>query len=196
MPETCDNRLTGEFVKQCGYKPKEGITKKWYFNWDDIDREATQLANRGTKITLLVLKADKKIFKVEGAEKGLKSKHSLAILDFSNGYVHTDSLTILYHGEKERQRIQELVDGGRIGSINQKLDGGLNGELTFEIFGYESGMKITEDNYDSAANSGAVSIACATQKGEEESTGKKLFLLEAGVSATEAWIKTNTYVPA
>jgi hypothetical protein len=190
----CDDKLTGQFVKRCGYKPKQGLTRKWYFNWDDIDREATQITNLGTKITQLILKQGAVLYKAEGVTKALKAKHALSVLDFGNGYVHTDNLVVVYAGEEERQRIQELVQGGRVGSIVQKLDTGLNGELTFEVFGYESGMTIIEDNYDSNANSGAISISVATQKGEEESTGKKLFLMDGGVTATEQWIAANTYV--
>ena len=191
--ETCDSRLAGQFTQHCGYKSKQGLRKKWYFNWDDIDRVATQLVNKGTKISLLVLKPDTFLFAAQGTSKTLKAKHALAVLDFGNGYIHTDTLTIQYHGENERMRIQELVEGGRVGSINKKVDGGLNGELAFEVFGYESGMTIIEDNYDSAANSGTVTISVATEKGEEESTGKKLFLMAGGSAATETWITDNTY---
>jgi len=195
MPQqTCDDKLSGQFAKKCGHKPKQGLTRKWYFNWKDIDREATQIVNKGTKITQLVLKQNAVLYKAESAPKGLKAKHALSVLDFGNGYVHTDSLVVLYNGEYERERIQELVDGGRIGSIVEKLDKGVNGELSFEVFGYESGMTITEDNYDSSANSGATTITVATEKGEEETTGKKLFLMPDGVSATEQWIEDNTYV--
>lgn len=193
--ETCDERLSGQFVKRCGYKPKQGLTRKWYLNWEDVDREATQLANKGTKITQLVLKQDAVFYKAESAPKGLKAKHALSVLDFGNGYVHTDTLAVMYNGEEERTRIQELVQGGRIISIVEKLDKGLNGELAFEVFGFESGMTITEDNYDSSANSGVTTITVATEKGEEESTGKKLFLLDDGATATEEWIEANTYVP-
>ena len=195
MPEitTCDNRLAGAFTKRCGYKSKQGLRRKWYFNWEDVDRVATQLANKGTKVTALVLKENAVLYPAEGSSKTLKAKHALSVLDFGNGYVHTDNLTILYQGENERERVQELVEGGRVGSIVEKIDTGLNGELTFEIFGLESGMTIIEDNYDSSANSGAVNIGVATEKGEEEATGKKLFLMD-DVETTLAWIEANTYV--
>lgn len=193
--ETCDDKLSGGFAKKCGTRPKQGLKRKWYFNYDDVDRAATQLANKGTKISLLVLKAGKKLYQAAGTTKTLKAKHALAVLDFDRGYVHTDTLTILYHGEEERQRIQELVDGGRICSINDKVDSGVSGELSFDVFGYESGMSIINDDYDSSANSGTVTIAVATEKGEEESTGKKLFMLAGGLAATETFLTTNTYVP-
>lgn len=192
--QTCDERLSGKFAKRCGYKPKQGLTRKWYFNWADVDREATQLTNKGTKITQLILKVNALLYPAESAPKGLKAKHALSVMDFGNGYVHTDTLVVLYNGEQERERIQELVDGGRVGSIVEKLDTGVNGELTYEVFGYESGMKITEDNYDSSANSGVTTITVATEKGEEESTGKKLFLLAGGLADTKAWIDANTFV--
>ena len=193
MADTCDSKLAGQFTQKCGYKSKQGLRKKWYFNWDDIDRVATQLTNKGTKITTLVLKPKAYLFPAEGTSKTLKAKHALSVLDFGNGYIHTDSLTIQYHGENERMRIQELVQGGRIGSIVEKVDGGLNGELSYEVFGFESGMTIIEDNYDSAANSGTVSISVATEKGEEESTGKKLFLMSKGSEFTKRWIEDNSY---
>jgi hypothetical protein len=192
--ETCDSKLAGEFSLKCGYKSKQGLKKKWYFNWDDIDRVATQLENKGTKITTLVLKLNTFLYSAKGTSKTLKAKHALSVLDFGNGYIHTDTLTIQYHGENERIRIQELVEGGRIGSIVEKVDGGLNGELSYEVFGFESGMTIIEDNYDSAANSGTVTISVATEKGEEESTGKKLFLMFGGSNATKDWIEANQFV--
>lgn len=194
MPTTCDNKLAGEFVKKCGYRPKQGIRKKWYFNWEDVDRVATQMVNRGTKVSVLVLKVGKKFYLAEGNDKSHKGKFALAISDFGNGHIHTDSYNVSYNGENERERIQELVEGARICSIVEKVDGGVNGELSFEIFGLESGMLIIDHNYDSAANSGTVSISVATKAGEEENTGAKLFLLAAGAIATEAYINTNTYV--
>ena len=192
MP-TCDDLLSADFAGQCGYKPKQGLRRKWYFNWSDVDRTATQIENKGTKVTALVLKAGAKLYSVDGTTKTLKAKHALSVLDYGNGYIHTDNLTILYNGEDQRQRVQELVDNGRICSIVEKVDTGLNGELSFEIFGLESGMTIIEDNYDSAANSGVTNIGVATEKGEEESTGKKLFLM-TDYETTNAWLETNTYV--
>ena len=192
--QNCDDKLSGQFAKECGYKPKQGLQKKWYFNWSDVDREATQSTNKGTKITQLVLKQGAVLYPADSADKGLKAKHALSVMDFGNGYVHTDTLVVLYRGESQSKSIQELVDGGRIGSIVMVNDTGLNGELTYRIFGFESGMKIIEDNYDSSANSGVTTITVATEKGEEESTGGKLFLMTTGLAATTAWINANTLV--
>lgn len=191
----CDGKLAGKFIKKCGHRPKQGVRRKWYFNWDDVDRTATQTVNKGTKVTALVLKAGAKIYEAEGNGKTSKASHALSVLDFGNGHIHTDNFTILYYGENERERVQELVEGARVGTIVERVDSGMNGELAFEIAGLESGMTITEHNYSSSENSGTVTVTVATPEGEEESTGIKLFLMEDGYTETMTWITTNSYVP-
>lgn len=200
MPESCDAKLSGLFAKKCGHKPKQGVSKKWYFNIDDVDRGATLTVNRGTKVTALVLKAGAKLYPAEGSPKTKKIKHALTIGDFANGYIHTDEFTVTYRGEEERERIQELVDGARVGTINKMVDTGLNGEISYNIAGLESGMDILNDDFDSNANSGATTVIVATKEGEEEGTGLKLFLMAEGAETsaleeTEAWIAANEYVP-
>lgn len=200
MPESCDATLSGLFAKKCGHKPKQGVSKKWYFNTDDIDRGATLTANRGTKVTALVLKAGAKIYPAEGSSKTKKTKHALAVGDFANGYIHTDEFIVTYRGEEESERIQELVDGARVGTINKMVDTGLNGEISYRIAGLESGMDILNDDFDSTANSGATTLIVATKEGEEEGTGLKIFLMAegdgtTGLEETEAWIADNEFVP-
>ncbi len=189
----CTTKLAGNFVRECLHRPKQGFLKKWYINEEDIDRAATQLANRGTKVTALVLKAGAKIYPADGPDKTKSGSHALSVTDFGNGYIHTDNFTVTYRGEKQRERIQELVDGARVVTINQKVDRGLTGELSYEILGFESGMSITNDDWSSSENAGTSKIVVATKEGEEELTGAKLWS-EGTLAATEAWITANEFV--
>lgn len=193
--ETCDNRLAGQFTKVCGHRPKQGVSRKWYINWDDVDKAATQKTNKGTVVTALVLKTSSKIYPAQGNKKVSALEHALSINDFGNGYIHTDRFSITYKGPSERERIQELVEGARVVTLVEKIDTGISGELSFEIAGLESGMEIIEDTFNSAADSGITKIAVATKEGEEEATGIKLFQMTGGTSAIETWITTNQYVP-
>ncbi|WP_299153056.1 hypothetical protein [uncultured Christiangramia sp.] len=193
MADECSSVLAGNFKRICGYKPKQGIKKKWYGNVDDIDKEATVLANRGTKITSLVLKADAKIYPVLGNDKTNGLQSSGVVGDYGNGFTHTDTVNILYRGENERERVQEIVDGARIFSIVEKVDGGENGELAFEIAGFESGMLFNAYENDFIANSGVATLTVATKEGEEEGTDVKLFQ-DADYATTKAFLETNTYV--
>ena len=194
MTEDCSTKMAGDFARKCGHKPKQGVSEKWYGNHDDIDFEATQMANRNTKITTLVLKEGGKLYKARGTKKTSSAEHALVVGDFTNGYTHIDRFTILYKGENERERVQELVEGARVFTIIKKVDTGVSGELSYEVAGFESGMAITEDNFNSNENSGVTQIACSTTEGEEEATGLKLFLLEEGTAATAAWITANEFV--
>lgn len=198
MPD-CNTLLSGLFARNCDHKPKQGIRKKWYFNTEDVDYEATLKVNRGTKVTALVLKAGAKIYPAQGNDKSHRGNHSLSVQDYGNGYIHTDTFTVMYRGENEAERIQELVDGGRVGTIIKNVDTGVAGELTYSILGLESGMVVTEDTWNSSENGGTTTLTVATKEGEEELTGKKIFLMPADTAAsdlaeTEAWITANEYV--
>ncbi|XKX06257.1 hypothetical protein R8G61_02765 [Tenacibaculum maritimum] len=186
----CDKKLAGKFVRHCGHKPKQGVSKKWYFNIDDVDRAATQTANKGTKVTALVLKAGAKIYPAETVNKGKKVRSSLAVGDYGKGYIHTDEVVLTYVGENESERIQELVDGARVGTINKMVDTGENGEITYKIAGLEAGMEIINDDYDSSANNGTTTLIVATNEGEEEATRLKIWS-EGSIANTDAWIAAN-----
>lgn len=193
MAENCEALLSGNFNKICGYKPKAGIKRKWYGNHDDIDVEATILANRRNQITTLVLKEGAKIYPVLGNDKTHQIQAAAVVGDFGNGVTHTDVVNILYRGANERERIQEIIDGARIFSIVEKVDGGEAGELTYEVAGFESGMILSAFTYDSNANSGVATLTVATKAEEEEATPPKLFL-DTDVATTAAWLETNSYV--
>ncbi|TXK78686.1 hypothetical protein [Mesonia sp. K4-1] len=190
--EECINELGGNFNKICGYKPKSGIKNKWYGNVDDIDKEATVMVSRRNGITTLVLKQDAKIYPAKGNDKTHVLKASGVVGDYGNGFTHTDTLNIMYRGLNERERIQEITDGARIFSIVEKVDGGENGELFFELAGFESGMLMSSFEYDSSANSGVATLEVATKEGEEESTPPKVFL-DTDYATTKAWLETNSF---
>lgn len=192
----CNNQLAGQFARECGYKPKQGVDKKWYGNWADIDFTATQLANRNTTVTTLVLKSGKKVYSAQGTDKSHIVKHALAVGDFGNGYIHTDEFTPVYIGENEAERIQELAEGARVFTISKMIDKGVNGEIQYRIAGFESGMVITNDDFDSSANSGTSKIIVATKEGEEEATRLKLWNPTGGTEDIEDWLTANVYVPA
>jgi len=184
MAENCESKLTKAFRKKCGYAPKQGIDKKWYGNKEDIDYVATQLANRGTVITTLVLKSGAKIYPAEAPKSANKQVvHALSVGDFSNGYIHTDTLIVTHQGAEESEAIQEMVEGAKLFTINKKSDG------TYIVAGFESGMSITNDDFDSNANSGTATITVATEEGQEEATRVKILDMEdmdAFITANEA----------
>lgn len=193
MAEECNSILSGNFRKICGYKPKSGIKRKWYGNLDDIDKEATVLASRRTKITTLVLKEGAKIYPAFGNDKTHGLSSAGVVGDYGNGFTHTDVLNIMYRGDKERERVQEIVEGARVFSIVEKVDDGISGELAFEVAGFESGMLFNAYTNDFIANGGVATLTVATKAGEEEGTDVKLFQ-DTDYATTAAWLETNSFV--
>jgi len=192
----CVTNIANNFAKKCGVKPRAGIRKKYYINYEDIDHAATQLANGNNVITDLVLKTDAKIYEAEGNDKSHRANHSLNVGDFGNGYVHTDEFTPLYNGPEVREELQKISDGNRVVTLIQKVDGGEAGELAFEVLGYESGMVASADDWNSAENSGTRNYVVATKEGEEEATGAKLFYNETTPTTAQDFVDANLFVPA
>lgn len=185
MAENCgQQKLTKSFRKKCGVSPKQGVDKKWYLNKEDIDYVATQLANKNTVISTLVLKETAKIYPAEAPKSSNKQVvHALSVGDYSNGYIHTDTFIVTHQGPEESEAIQEMVEGAKLVTINKRTDG------TYIVAGFESGMSITNDDFDSNANSGTATITVATEEGQEEATRVKILSMtdiDAFITANEA----------
>ncbi len=192
MSNDCTGRIFDNIRKDCFYRPKGGIKNKIYLiNTDEIDREATQLSENRLKATALVLKENAKVFIWEGKGKFPQGSTEIVKDDFGISYKHKVTHQFEYYGETERSQIQQIASGGRVTAIIEKADGGLNGELTFEILGFESGMTVQSGTWSSAENRGIVSVEFATEEGEEEATDRKIFLVNDSISETEAFIKAN-----
>lgn len=163
------SRLSGGFVKKCNYSPKAGVLKKWFINYDDIDRINTKLTNKLTCIEELILKPEAVMYEVYATKKA-SCNHQIITSDAGNYYKHSDTLVILHRDASSRERIQELVNGGRICVLIERLDQ----ENKMEFLGYHSGMIITSDDYNTHDNKATSTITIASPEGEEEPTAIKL----------------------
>lgn len=172
------SKFTIGFRKKCGSKTKVGVLKKWYFNFDDTDRVLTKLSHKLTCVDKLVLKDGARIYPVYATKKA-SSNHTLVPNDAANYYRHFDTLILLHRGLSERERIQELVDDGRICVIIQRFDN------SFELLGYHSGMTINADDYSTHDNEAITTINISTPDNEEEPTGIKL------LNINQSWINNH-----
>lgn len=187
----CTGKIFKNILRECDYKPKQGLDSTMYImNTSEIDRQATQLSASKLMITNLVLKSGGHLFQVDGEGKYPQGAVELVKGDNGNGWKHKLTMRISYYGEVERQQIQEMVKNGRITAIIKKVDTGKNGELTYEVLGFESGMTIQTVTWSSAENGGVVAIELATDEGEEEATDRKIFLSNT-VAETEAYISKS-----
>ncbi len=191
MAGICDGAISKNFVKDCSYNPKAGLGNTVFLmNTEDIDKSATQQNTARTNITNLVLKDGNKIYKIEGAGKFPQGGTEIVKGDNGDSWKHKLTVRILYYGIEEREQVQQLVKNGRITAIIKKKDGGKQGELTYEVLGYESGLAVQSVNWNSAENNGVVSVEFATEEGEEEATDRKVLTL-TDLAGTENFLSAN-----
>ncbi len=187
----CGGQISKNFVRDCAYSPKAGLeTTVYIMNTKDIDRSATQLNDAKTQITNLVLKEGAKLYKMEGGGKYPQGKVALKKGDFGNNWTHSLSVRLMYYGIEERAELNSLIKDGRITAIVERKDTGVNGELTFAVLGFESGMAIQSSEWSSADNSGTKPIEFATEEGEEEAMDDRIFMM-TDLATTEKFIEDN-----
>lgn len=182
----CNLDLANNFIRNCYHKPKAGILNKWIGLVDGVDTEATDLnltpnneidldSNYG--VNQFVIKSGYYLYKVEGNDKTHKAKHAFSENDFDEGYIHTDTITFLDRNKVVRENIGRLSSSKRFFTISEMVDKASDGSTTFQIAGLFSGMKLINDDYDSAENSGTQTVVLETKEQELEPTGILDFLL-------------------
>ena len=190
MSSNCYPDLGGNFVVNCNHIPKAGILRKWIGIHDDIDQQATTIAENDTSgnvefgVNQLVLKANAAIYRVEGNDKVHKLKDEAAENDFVDGHIHTDTITFVDKSQAEFMRVNRMK-GRRFFSIVETVDSGGDGLTKFLIGGLESGMKMSANDFDTAENSATRTVELKTQENALESkTVIPLFLTDG--TATDA----------
>jgi len=189
----CLGKISKSFLRDCNYRPKANLKTTCYLiNTEDIDKATTQLSSNKMSITDFVLNAGKVVYPAEGAGKYPQANTEIVKGDNGNGWKHGHTLRIIYYGEDEREQLQEMLDDGRITTVIEKNDGGLAGELTFEVLGFESGMAVQSVTWNSNENDGVVEIVLGTEEDELEGTDRKVFM-DTDLATTRTWLTTNAY---
>lgn len=202
MAVNCEIKLSKNFIRECSYKPKQGLGRTlWLMNTEDIDRAASVLNETKTSISVLALISDasvsRKMYKSEGNDNSHKASSELVVSEFGNGVKHTVTINILYYSDVQRAALMEIVDGARLTAIVERIDTGINGELSYEVYGFEAGMVISEMTRSSSENSGVLSFTLTSKEGEEEATDAKIFMMNdetpaPSVEVTRGWLDDNT----
>ena len=201
MSNNCYPDMGGNFVVNCNHIPKAGVLRKWIGIHEDIDRAATTfldeensgVANYG--VNQLTLKQSANIYRVEGNDKVHKLKDEAAENDFVDGHIHTDTITFIDKSQAEFMRINRLK-GRRFFSIVETVDEGGDGRTKFLIGGFDSGMKMTANDFDTAENSGTRTVELKTQENALESKTVVPLLLNDETSTEPTPVTTLTALQA
>ncbi len=191
MGNKCSGKISKNFVRDCSYSPKSGLhTTIYLVNTEEIDRQATQFNESKTQITNLVLKSGAKLYKMEGGGKYPQGKVTLKKGDFGNNWTHSLSVRLMYYGVEERAELNSLIRDGRVTAIVKRKDTGINGELTYAVLGFETGMAVQTSEWSSVDNNGTKPIDFATEEGEEEAMDDRILMM-TDLATTEQFIEDN-----
>lgn len=175
MPK-CDPLLTLGLLFDCADKPKKGLegSKAVIINYDDIDLAGSTIA--GEIITDLVLKAGKVGLQAEWY-KDLASANSAFApsTEDIDGFLHNFLMRLSNSSAENAARANELKNGRFIVVLQTKYKG-VDNEEAFKVYGWKTGMKLTELVNNTNENSGASLFTLGTEEGDVEDYPYQIFL--------------------
>ncbi len=144
----CTNKSTG------GLEQIEVIL----FNRSDIDLENTVIqtdASNGIhKIANLELKDGAKVYSFQGipGKRMLKAGYQLQVSDFLDTFSHNVTIAIYDQCEESLVTLNQFANGAEVVAIVQNRTKGVDNKCSYQIFGFDRGLKASELTYDSNEN--------------------------------------------
>lgn len=176
MSSNCAPKLTADVLYDCADKPKKGLDggKAIIINWDDVDRSGSTVT--AAIISDLVTKSGTSGFAAEWF-KDLASANSAFAPNTEDvdGFLHNFLCRIPVSSAENAERARELSQGRFIVVVETKYKGALDAEA-FKVFGWESGVKLSEMTYNTLENSASMLYTVATEEGDTESYPYNVFL--------------------
>lgn len=110
-------------------------------NYDDVDRALSVEANN--VISSIVMKATKKGYKFESLGDSTLGESSLNKGTYFNTWKHDLTLRIFAKTEPAKDFANKLA-GSKVIAIVENNEIGASGELKYEVYGFESGLELSE----------------------------------------------------
>tara|TARA_R110002012_G_scaffold69403_4_gene179663 strand:- start:749 stop:1336 length:588 start_codon:yes stop_codon:yes gene_type:complete len=139
-------------------------------NRADVDTTSiTYDASNKLLMTNFQLKAGKSGFLIKGVKQVNSTNHELVIKETGTDKVkHIFNGLILTPSAANKLQLQNMKDGGDFVLIVEKKWKGASDEDAFEVYGIDSGLKLTASNYNSNENDGAITFSLTSEDGYEE----------------------------
>ena len=171
MALNCEDKLSGNILKDCDNKPKGGLeVNAVLINFEDIDKTASTLdATNDLIITNLATASGTTGYFLEGIKQTNGIAVELVIKEDSfDAFTHTFSGVILAPSAANKKAAAEIVSGGRYVVVVEKKWKGEDGADAFEVLGWDSGLYASVLTYNSKESDGVIKFELASQEGYEE----------------------------
>ena len=141
----CAKIAAGLTASECGKMATAGTgTKVVLMNYDDIDK-ASSTVSSGV-CTSLVLAADKLAYLFESIDKATTGEATFAKGTYIDSYDHAVTLRIFIKDQTSKNFINSLTNA-RVVAIVENRATGASGNTKYEVYGWDSGLKLSENAF-------------------------------------------------
>jgi hypothetical protein len=173
----CLDKLTSDMLFDCADRSKKGLDagKVVFINREDVDWVNTTIVDG--KITNLQLLSGKSGFNGE-FYKQLASGTATYVpsTDDVDGYTQSFLCRLQSSSDASSTQAAELA-GGKFLVVMETTYKGTSNLDAFKVLGYEVGLTLTELEWNTTENSGALVYTCATEEGAFESRPYNILLM-------------------
>ena len=141
----CAKIAAGLTAAECGKMATSGTgTKVVLMNYDDIDK-ASSTVSSGV-CTSLVLAAEKLAYLFESIDKATTGEATFAKGTYIDSYDHAVTLRIFVKDQISKNFINSLTNA-RVVAIVENRATGASGNTKYEVYGWDSGLKLSENAF-------------------------------------------------
>jgi hypothetical protein len=140
---TCDD-LTAGILYDCDNPPSGGANDRLIlFNYDDINGNVTVDPTNSLLFTDITLASGVTGFVFEGINNSNEPRSAMVKGRYVNGYDHEVIFKVFKNSPQAKAQLQKL-DGAKVVALVQNNHKGEDGNAAFEIYGYETGLRLQE----------------------------------------------------
>lgn len=190
----CDKLLAMAIAPDCNNPHVGGMEADGVIiNRADVDFDAC--VREGNIITTLALKSGKKGFEIyqTGNNPFTGSNSAFAAGTYINKFTHQVNFLVFDHSAECCEKIIDQFANGQFITILKNKHVGADGKSKYQVYGYESGLRMTEGTHDQYSEDTEGGWAIALQ---ETAPTSGLFLYNTSIAATDTAFESLKSVAA
>lgn len=183
MGLTCGQLTKGLVAAVCGKAPSSGTGNNVYLiNYDDIDKDASVL-NAGV-LSSVVLLTGKKAYEFESMPKSTTGEATFARGTYFNTFDHAVTLRVFTKNAESKAFMSNLANS-RIVAIVENNDTGDKGDVKYEVYGWDSGLTLSELSFSTTYSDTTVYAAKMASEDESKEGALPHSFFDTDIETTE-----------
>lgn len=183
MALTCGQLTSGLIAATCGKAPSSGTgAKVFLMNYADIDKKNSTVENG--VISSIVLHSGKTAYEFESMPKSTLGEATFARGTYFNTFDHAVTLRVFTKNAESKAFMSNLANS-RIVAIVENADFGTNGEVKYEVYGWDSGLTLSELSFSTTYSDSTVYAAKMASEDESKEGALPHSFFDTDIDTTE-----------